>query len=322
MYENKKVLVAGGTGFVGVNLINRLLSLGADVRATVHNKPAVIDDDRVEYITCDLMEKEDCRRATEGVDCVFMCAANTSGAAVMAKTPLVHVTPNILMNTLLLDAAYSAGVKKYLFISSNTVYPAVDHPVTEEEMVPGDVFEKYFCVAWMKQFTEVLCRMYAEKIPRPMKTVVVRPANIYGPHDDFEWETSHVLPALMRKVVERHDPIQVWGDGNDVKDFIYIDDFIDGMLLAMERIENFEPINIASAVPCTIKQALQAMLEADGYTDARISFDASKPTMIPIRLIDASMARRVLGFEARTPMAEGLKRTIQWYRQVCCDAVV
>lgn len=322
MYENKKVLVAGGTGFVGVNLINRLLSLGADVRATVHNKPAVIDDDRIEYITCDLMEKDDCRRAAEGVDYVFMCAANTSGAAVMAKTPLVHVTPNILMNTLLLDAAYSAGVNKLLFISSNTVYPAVDHPVTEEEMVPGDVFEKYFCVAWMKQFTEVLCRMYAEKIPRPMKTVVVRPANIYGPYDDFEWETSHVLPALMRKVVERHDPIQVWGDGNDVKDFIYIDDFIDGMLLAMERIENFEPVNIASGVPCTIKQALQAMLEADGYTDARISFDASKPTMIPIRLIDASMARRVLGFEVRTSMAEGLKRTIQWYRQACCDAVV
>jgi len=322
MFENKKVLVAGGTGFVGVNLVNRLLSLGADVRATVHKKPAVIDDDRIEYITCDLMEKEDCRYAAEGVDFVFMCAANTSGAAVMAKTPLVHVTPNILMNTLLLDAAYAAGVKKFLFISSNTVYPAVDHPVTEDEMVPGDVFEKYYCVAWMKQFSEVLCRMYAEKIPRPMKTIVVRPANIYGPCDDFEWETSHVLPALMRKVVERHDPIQVWGDGNDVKDFIYIDDFIDGMLLAMEKIETFEPVNIASGVPCTIKQALQAMLEADGYTDARIVFDASKPTMIPIRLIDASMARRVLGFDAGTPIAEGLKRTIQWYRSTCCDVVV
>ncbi|MFH1718671.1 MAG: NAD-dependent epimerase/dehydratase family protein [Planctomycetota bacterium] len=322
MFENKKVLVAGGTGFVGVNLVNRLLSLGADVRATVHRKPAVIDDDRIEYITCDLMEKEGCRRAAEGADYVFMCAANTSGAAVMAKTPLVHVTPNILMNTLLLDAAYSAGVKKFLFISSNTVYPAVDHPVKEDEMVPGEVFEKYYCVAWMKQFSEVLCRMYAEKIPRPMKTIVVRPANIYGPYDDFEWETSHVLPALMRKVVERHDPIQVWGDGNDVKDFIYIDDFIDGMLLAMEKIETFEPVNIASGVPCTIKQALQAMLEADGYTAARIVFDASKPTMIPIRLIDASTARRVLGFDAGTPIAEGLKRTIQWYRSICCDVVV
>jgi GDP-L-fucose synthase len=314
MFKGKKTLVAGGAGFVGTNLINRLLSVGADVRATIHRKQPTIEDDRVEYVTCELMEKEDCRGVADGVDFVFMCAANTSGAGVMAKTPLVHVTPNILMNTLLLDAAYAAGVKKFLFLSSNTVYPAVEHPVREDEMVPGDVFEKYYCVAWMKQFTEVLCRMYAEKIPEPMKTVVVRPANIYGPHDDFEWETSHVLPALMRKVIERHEPIEVWGDGNDIKDFIYIDDFVDGMLLAMEKIDTFDPVNIASGVPCSIKQALQAIIDADGYTDARIVFDAAKPTMIPKRLIDASRAKQLLGFEAKTSISDGIRKTTQWYR--------
>jgi len=314
MFKGSKILVAGGAGFVGTNLINRLLCLGADLRATIHRKKPAIEDDRVEYVTCDLMERDDCQDAADGVDYIFMCAANTSGAGVMAKTPLVHVTPNILMNTLLLDAAYAAGVKKFLFLSSNTVYPAVEHPVKEDEMVPGDVFEKYYCVAWMKQFTEILCRMYAEKIPKPMRTVVVRPANIYGPHDDFEWETSHVLPALIRKVVERHDPIEVWGDGNDIKDFIYIDDFIDGILLAMEKIDGFDPINIASGVPCSVRQALQAMLEADGYTDARVEFDASKPTMIPKRLIDPSKARRLLGFEAKTPITDGIRKTIQWYR--------
>jgi len=144
--------------------------------------------------------------------------------------------------------------------------------------------------------------------------VVVRPANIYGPYDDFEWETSHVLPALIRKAVERHEPIKVWGDGNDIKDFIYIDDFIDGMLLAMERIETFDPINIASGVPCSIKQALRAILEADGYTDARIEFDATMPTMIPTRLIDASKAKQLLGFEANTSIADGMRKTIRWYR--------
>jgi GDP-L-fucose synthase len=167
----------------------------------------------------------------------------------------------------------------------------------------------------MKQFTEILCQMYAEKIPEPMKTVVVRPANIYGPYDDFEWETSHVLPALMRKVIERHDPIEVWGDGNDIKDFIYIDDFIDGILLAAEKIDTFDPVNIASGVPCSIKQALQAMIEADGYTDARIVFDASKPTMIPTRLIDASKAKELLGFEAKTSITDGIRKTTQWYRE-------
>ena len=315
MFRNSKVLVAGGAGFVGVNLIKRLLELGAEVTATLHKKPAVIDDEHIEYIRCDLTEREDCHRAVEGVDYVFMCAANTSGAAVMEKTPLVHVTGNVVMNTLMLEAAYKAGVKKFLFISSNTVYPVADYPVKEDEMIPGQLFEKYFCVGWMKQFTEVLCQMYAEKIQKVMNTVVVRPANIYGPNDDFEWETSHVLPALIRKVVERHKPIEVWGDGNDIKDFIYIDDFVEGMLLAAERIETFAPVNIATSVPCSIKQALQAMLEADDYTDAKIVFDSSKPTMIPKRLIDTTKAKQLLGFAAKTPLAEGIKKTVDWYRQ-------
>jgi len=315
MFKDKKILVAGGAGFVGTNLIDRLLSLGADIRATIHNKPPAIEDGRIEYATCDLMEKKDCQHVAEGVDYVFMCAANTSGAGVMAKTPLVHVTPNILMNTLLLDAAYAAGVKKFLFLSSNTVYPAVDHPVKEDEMVPGDIFEKYYCVAWMKQFTEIMCRMYAEKIPEPMKTVVVRPANIYGPYDDFEWETSHVLPALMRKVIERHNPVEVWGDGNDIKDFIYVDDLIDGILLATEKIDTFDPVNIASGVPCSIKQALQTIIDADGYADAQVVFDAAKPTMIPKRLIDTSKAKQLLGFEAKTSISDGIRKTTQWYRR-------
>jgi GDP-L-fucose synthase len=315
VFRNQKVLVAGGAGFVGVNLIRRLLKLGAEVRATLHNKRAIVQDKRIEYIHCDLTLSEDCFRATEGTQYVFMCAANTSGAAVMDKTPLAHVTPNVVMNTLMLDAAYRAQVKKFLFISSNTVYPAVDHPVTEDEMTPGDLFEKYFCVGWMKQFTEILCRMYAEKIKSPMQTVVVRPANIYGPDDDFEWETSHVLPALIRKAVERHDPIEVWGDGNDVKDFIFIDDFIEGTLSAMEKIETFTPINIATGVPCSVRQALDAILRAADYTDAKVVFNSSKPTMIPTRLIDATRAKELLGFEPRTPFAEGIGKTVEWYKR-------
>ncbi len=316
VFEDKRILVAGGAGFVGANLILKLLPFDVSIQATLHKKDAVIDDERIEYIRCDLTEREDCHRAVEDVDYVFMCAANTSGAAVMEKTPLVHVTGNVVMNTLMLEAAYKAGVQKFLFISSNTVYPVADYPVKEDEMMPGQMFEKYFCVAWMKQFTEILCQMYAEKVKKTMRTVVVRPANIYGPNDDFEWETSHVLPALIRKVVERQDPIEVWGDGNDIKDFIYIDDFIEGMLLAAERIETFAPVNIATSVPCSIKQTLQTILEVDGYTDARIVFDTSKPTMIPKRLIDTTKAKQLLGFVAKTPLAEGIKKTVDWYRKM------
>jgi GDP-L-fucose synthase len=313
MFKNSKVLVAGGSGFVGVNLINRLLSLGADVTATTHTKEPVITDNRVKYIKVDLRLPEDCARVVEDIDYVFMCAANTSGAAVMETTPLVHLTPNVFMNLAMLEAAYAAKVKRFLFISSNTVYPVTDFPVSETD-VTNEFFEKYFIVAWMKRFTELTCEMYATKIKVPMEVVVVRPANIYGEFDDFEWETSHVIPALIRKVVERRDPLDVWGDGNDLKEFIYIQDFIDGMLLAMEKYTSFDPINIAAGRPCTVKEVLNILLKADNYMDAKVEYDASKPTMIAKRLIDCSKAKLQLGFQAKTSLDDGLAKTISWYR--------
>ena len=313
MFKNTNVLVAGGAGFVGVNLIKRLLDLGANVSATLYRSDPVLDDARIRYIRGDLRIPEDCVTAVVGIDYVFMCAANTSGAAVMAKTPLAHLTPNVLMNISMLDAAYQAGVKKFLFISSNTVYPLTDFAVKEDDLT-NEFYEKYFIVAWMKRFTEIVCEMYATKIAKPMKVCVVRPANIYGEFDDFEWETSHVIPALIRKIVERHKPLEVWGDGNDLKEFIYVQDFIDGMLLAMEKIEGFDPINIATGYPCTVKDVLNVLLKVDNFSDANIVFDASKPTMIPKRLIDISKAKHLLGFDPKVSLEEGLKKTVTWYR--------
>ncbi len=315
MLSGTKVLVAGGTGFVGVNLINRLLSVGANVRATIHRKAPVITDERIEYIRCDLTNMEDCKKVVDGMDYVFLCAASTSGAAVMASTPLVHVTPNIVMNSQMLEAAYFAKVKKFVWLSSNAAYPpSGDRPVKEEELLDGDPYETYFGVAWMKRYTEILCRLYSEKLKNPMPTVVLRPSNIYGPYDDFEFETSHVMAALIRRVVERHDPLEVWGTGDDIRDWIYIDDFIDALVLATEKIESYNPINIGLGKGYSIKQALQIILEVDGYTDAKIVFNSSKPSMIPVRLIDTIKAETILGFKARTGLREGIKKTIDWYR--------
>jgi GDP-L-fucose synthase len=313
MYTHANVLVTGGAGFIGVNLIKRLLDLGANVTATLHDKPAVLADARIRYVQCDLRRAEDCTSVVACADYVFMCAAHTSGAAVIAKTPLAHLTPNVLMNVSMLDAAYQAKVKKFLFISSNVVYPLTDSAVREDD-VTNEFYDKYFIAAWMKRFTEIVCEMYATKIARPMEVCVVRPANIYGEFDDFDWETSHVIPALIRKVVERHSPLEVWGDGNDLKEFIYVQDFIDGMLLAMEKSEGFDPINIATGHPCTVKDVLKALLKIDGYEDAKVVFDTSKPTMIPKRLVDVSKARKQLGFQAKVSLEDGLARTVAWYR--------
>jgi GDP-L-fucose synthase len=313
MFPGKNILVTGGAGFVGANLVKRLIESGANVRATLHRKNAVIKDAGIDYVLCDLQKPEDCAKVCHNIDYIFLCAANTSGAAVMEKTPLVHLTPNLIMNALMLEAAYAAGVKKVLFISTNTVYPVTDYPVKECD-VTNEFFEKYFIVAWMKRFSELMCEMYATRIKKPMETVIVRPANIYGPLDDFEWETSHVLPALIRRVVERHDPISVWGDGKDVKDFIYIDDMVEGLLLAMERIDGFDVVNIASGNEYVLCDLLETMIRIDGYDNARIMYDTSKPTMIPKRLIDSSKAAKQLGFRAKTPIEEGLKKTIDWFR--------
>ena len=149
------------------------------------------------------------------------------------------------MNTRMLEAAHGAGVRKLLFISTNTVYPVTDFPVKETDCT-NEFFDKYFIVAWMKRFGELCCEMYATRIARPMETVVVRPANVYGPLDKFDWESSHVLPALIRRVVERHQPLRVWGDGRDIKDFIFVDDLVEGLTLTMGKLRGFDVVNLAS----------------------------------------------------------------------------
>ena len=311
-FNSKKVLVAGGAGFVGVNLIKRLLDLGAEITATLHERPAVVQDDRIRYVKCDLREPVDCKRIVKGIDYVFLCAANTSGAKVMTNTPLVHLTPNILINLNMLEASYEAGVKKFLFMSSNTVYPLTDFPVKEDD-VTNEFYKSYHIVGWMKRFSEIVCDMYSSKIAKPMDTVVVRPGNLYGPHDKFDWEKSKVIPALIRRAVERHNPFEVWGDGMDLKDFLYIDDYIEGMLLAMIKVDDFKLINIASGQPVTIRQVLSAILKVANFEDAEVVYDSTKPTMIPKRMIDISLAKEKLGWKPSISLSEGIKRTVDWY---------
>ena len=138
----------------------------------------------VKYLKADLTNKKDCIKVCSDIDIVYMCAANSSGAAVMEKAPLTHLTPNVVMNSLMLEAAYFNDVKKFIFISSNTVYPVTDYPV-EESDTNYNFFEKYHIVGWMKLFSEEMCKMYSTHIKKPMNTLIVRPGNIFGPFDKY-----------------------------------------------------------------------------------------------------------------------------------------
>lgn len=311
-----RILVTGGSGFVGINLLKKLqISNQFELSATFNNSINFYKIPDVKYRKVNLENKIDCDNITKNVDIVVMCAANSSGAMVMEKTPLVHLTPNIIMNLNMLEAAYKNNVKKFIFISSNTVYPFVDFEVKEKDAC-FDFFSKYYVVGWMKRFSEVVCDIYSSKIKNPMKCIVVRPGNLYGPYDKFDPEKSKVIPSLIRKAVSSEKEIVVWGDGSDLKDFLYIDDFINAIneILNLENLNN-NIINVASGQGVTIKKVLNTILKIENKKNLKIIFDTSKPTMIPKRLINIDLARKILNFKPLVSLDDGLKRTINWYKK-------
>lgn len=317
-FSGKNVLVAGATGFVGSHLTDRLVDLGANVTGTVHNTNLANKNPKAKYLEVDLEIAKDCELVTKNIEFVFMCAANSSGAEVMTKTPLVHLTPNVIMNSQMLAASYANEIKKFCFISSNTVYPLTDFAVAETD-VTGEFFEKYFIVGWMKRFSEIMCEMYAKKINKPMPTLIVRPGNLYGPRDKYKKKESKVIAALIRRSFEKENPFEVWGDGEDVKDFLYIDDFIDALLETFVKSTDFDIFNIASGVPVTIKDVLRDIIEISENQDIEVKFDTSKPTMIPIRMIDISKIKTEIGWQPKISIYDGLKKTYEWYSDTYID---
>jgi GDP-L-fucose synthase len=290
-FDGKRALVTGGAGFVGANLIQRLSEEpGLRIRATLHTRGPVIRNDRVEYVSADLTSESDCTRAVEECDYVFMCAAVTSGAQVTQDRPLTHVTPNVVMNARVLDASYTAGVKKMLFISSSTVYPDSGLAVKEDDPWLDEPFDKYFFAGWTKRFAEKLCEMYGRRIKNPMSTVIVRPSNIYGEYMDFAFETAHMVPAQVRKVVEGRDPIEVWGDGSDEKDLIYVGDFVAGVVAAFKGFDGFEIVNIGTGRAWSTREVVNTLLSIVGRESARVVYDTTKPTMIPRRVLNVDKA--------------------------------
>lgn len=319
--QDVPVLVTGTSGLIGSHLTRRLVDEGARVRASYHRKPPVVEDPRIEYVQADLTQPDDCRRVFEGIERAVLCAASTHGAATIQATPMIHVTPNVIMNALTMEAAYEAGCQQFVYMGSTVCYPVSDQPVTEDMCLDGPPFEKYFFAGWAKRFCEIMMQMYGEKLSsvaglRGMNTISLRVSNVYGPHDRFGFKTSHVLPALIRKVVERWDPLEVWGTGEDVRDVIYVDDFIEAILRSMTRLEEgHHAINIGYGEGFSVNQLLAMICEADGFDAPNIVHDPSKPTMIPKRLVDVSKAREVLDWRADTDVKDGIAQTIRWYRE-------
>jgi len=313
-YKDKKVLVTGGTGFVGTHFVEALLKEGALVRIPVHRRPPVIKDERIETISADLTGQEDCLKAVKGIDCVFHAAGAVSAAGVTSSNPMEPITVNLILTAQMLQAAWTEGVDRFLIFGSSTGYPASEHPIKEEEMWTGPTHPSYFGYGWMRRYLERMAEFVASRTD--VKIALVRPTAVYGRHDDFHPVTSHVIPALIRKAVDKLDPYEVWGTGDEVRDFLHITDLVRGCLLMMEHHAVCDPVNIGYGKVVTVKEIVRMILKAADYEDARVVFNSSRPTTIPFRMVDTDKAKKLFGFEPSVTLEEGLRDTVEWYKKV------
>ena len=313
-FKHLNFLVTGGSGFLGGALARALLTIGAKVICTYFNTNPKFSHPKLQWIRCDLQDEEKCKKLLIGMDVVLHCAAVTSGAADIVGTPLMHLTPNVILNTRLLESSYRAGVKKFLFLSSAAAYePRGDYPLKEDDMSQGDPADVYFPAGWMKRYAEILCKTYALKLSPSMSTVVIRPSNIYGPGDKFDWQKSHVTAAIIRRVIERQDPIILWGDGSACRDILFIDDFVDGVLRALQAGGQYGVYNIAKGQTYSVKEIINIALKAANYSNVEVQYDTSKPQTVDKITLDITKARNELNFVPKTELIDGIRQTIKWY---------
>ena len=311
-YKGKKVLVTGAGGLVGTQVAKLLVEQGAEVRGTYRNRevPSWVGD--LETMQCNFMDIEDVKKAVKGMDIVFVCSANTSGAGVMARDPLQHITPNLIMNSTLMEESYRAGVERFFFVSSATTYPPADYPIKEDEAFDGEPYKTYFGVGWMKRYTEILGQFYHRN--NLMKIAMVRPANIYGVQGEFSDETGHVLPALIRRALEKQDPYVVWGNPDVVRDFTHSTDMARACLDVVEKYAVCDPINIASSNLVTIGESVDLILK---YANHNITpqYDETKPVTIQYRALDTTKAKDVIGYKPTISFEDGMQETVEWIRK-------
>lgn len=311
-YRNKNVLVTGGAGLIGHELVTQLLERGAWVRATVYRERKLeVTHPRLEVVACDLLDQETCHRVTQEMNLVLHAAATIRGVKGQQAARDEIVMRNLALSVNMVEASVRAGVERFGWIGSSTIYPDEDHPFREEEGFLADPPDCYFGIAWVKRYGEKLCSYFH----RSSKTrfAIARSGAIYGPHERFSLEDGHVLPALIVKAVSRLDPFPVWGDGSDERDFVYVSDFAEGFLLTVEKHAAADPINIATGRGTSIAQAVQILHEIEGY-HPKVVYQTDQPSVSRRRLLDVRKAERLLGFQAGTSLSEGLRRTVAWYK--------
>lgn len=309
-YRGRKVLVTGGTGMIGRQLVALLAERDADIRVASLDEPPP-GPLPFEFRRGDLTDPGFCEAVVRDREFVFHLAGIKGSVGIGRTRAASFMVPLMLMNTLTMQAAHAAGVERFLYVSSIAVYPPA--PLFVEDRAwdgpphPSDRF-----AAWAKRIGELQAEAYREEFGWD-RVAIVRPANVFGPGDNFDPATAMVVPALIARVLGGEDPLAVWGDGSQIRDFIYSRDCAEGMMLAIERGVGGPPVNLGSGHGTSIRELVGHVL-ACVDSPPRVTWEPDRPAGNDIRLMDTTRARELLGFRARTPLKEAIRETMTWYR--------
>jgi GDP-L-fucose synthase len=295
-----RVLVTGGGGFVGSHLVERLTEAGDDVFVAR----------RRDY---DLTRWDDSERlfADARPERVFHLAAEVGGIGANRANPGRYWYANLMMGAHVLELSRLSEVDKVVVAGTVCAYPKhTPVPFSEDDLWIGYPEETNAPYGVAKKTVLVGAQAYREQYG--LNAVFLLPANLYGPRDNFDLETSHVIPALIRKMVEAPAEVVLWGDGSPSREFLYVDDCVDGLLLAADRYDRPEPVNLGTGVETTIRELAETIADVTGFT-GEIVWDTSMPNGQPRRSLDTSRAAELFGFRARTSLREGLTQTLAWY---------
>ena len=307
------MLVTGGGGFLGSRLVERLRDQGHD--------PFVAR--RRDY---DLTTPADVERlfADARPDLVFHLAAEVGGIGANLANPGRYWYANLMMGSHVLEQSRRFGIQKLVVTGTICSYPKFTSvPFHEDDLWSGFPEETNAPYGIAKKALLVGAQAYREQYG--LNTVFLLPVNLYGPGDNFDLETSHVIPALIRKMLEAEErgesEVVLWGDGSPTREFLYVDDAAEALYLAAERYEGPDPVNLGTGEEIAIRELAHGIAEATGFS-GKIVWDTSKPNGQPRRLLDVSRAEEWFGFKARTPFREGLERTVVWYREMARSLTV
>ncbi|MDO8638265.1 MAG: NAD(P)-dependent oxidoreductase [Candidatus Daviesbacteria bacterium] len=308
-YTNKKILVTGGTGLIGRPLVEMLLKNGAKVTVVSLDDPKLAPKG-VKFVRADLREFKSCMEVCKGKDIVFHLAGIKGSPLLNQKQPASFFVPTISFNTNMMEAARRQEVSRFLYTSTVGVY-APAQVFFEDDVWKTFPSENDRFAGWAKRMGELQAESYKIEYGWD-KISIVRPANTYGPFDNFDPKTAMVIPSLINRALSGENPLTVWGDGSPIRDFIYSKDVAEGMMLAVEKGINI-PVNLGSGSGVTIKEIAEVIAKSAPNGPVKIVWDKSKPSGDAKRLMDIQRAKKLLGFEPKYSLEAGVKETIEWY---------